>query len=312
MYEERFNATESRKFETDERIKTLETQYDTLLAESRAPSSPNTTIRRQTTAAEIDNESLREQLAHLQSKLSGCEEAYVELDRERENAIHESQKHTSKLQQEIKQLHSQLADVGKDLDLSQSECTSSATRIQELEDALSSTKELLESSRAHAETLQSDLENFENLKGGDAGKNDERIDELYKRLENEQQQHSEQVKELDCELQVLDERLKDSDSVIDVSKRECEFLRDELRRKAENESPSKTSNEVAALKNRVRELTSELDTAKSHSQSHARDSLAPSNGIEASHDVKTLQEQLKQSELRRKEIETKVRRLDSR
>lgn len=299
LYEERLNATEACKYESDERIKALEAQYASLLTESH-PSSPGTAARRQTTAAEIDNESLKEQLAHLNAKLSGSEEAYSELDRERESATTDAQKQTQKLQQEIRHLHAQLAEVGSELEVSQASCSTGTTKVQELEDALASTKELLEAARAHAETLQSDLDNFENLEVDEEG--NERVNELYKRLEREQLQHAEQVADVEKEMDTLHERLKDAENVIDVSKREGDFLRQELSRRSEKESPVKMSDEVATLKNRVRELMGELERVSENG--HAHQSL--SNGSLGNDDVGSLQEQLKQSEGRRKEAESKV------
>ncbi|TIB16675.1 hypothetical protein E3P84_01258 [Wallemia ichthyophaga] len=305
LYEERLNGTEARKFESDERIRVLESHCASLTAQSH-PASPGTTARRQITAAEIDNESLKEQLAHLNTKLSSSEEAFNELDRERENMSLDTQKQIDKLHQDIRHLHAQLTEGSRELEASQADCTSGTIRIQELEDALTSTKELLEAARAHAESLQSDIDNFENLKVDEDG--NERVNELYRRLETEQAQHAEQIDEIESELNALNERLKDSENVINVSKRECDFLRQENSRRGgidrEKVKEEASLNEISILKNKVRQLEDQLEIEQERTRTHSH--LTGDAGIVSpKEDMSSLQEQLKQSERRRKEVESK-------
>ncbi|EKM54369.1 uncharacterized protein PHACADRAFT_96626, partial [Phanerochaete carnosa HHB-10118-sp] len=70
LYEERLSAADSRRYEMEDFIASLQEQ---LQAQAR-PISPSTMARQATTALEIDNESLREQIQHLQKKLSTLED----------------------------------------------------------------------------------------------------------------------------------------------------------------------------------------------------------------------------------------------
>ncbi|KIP04841.1 hypothetical protein PHLGIDRAFT_75210 [Phlebiopsis gigantea 11061_1 CR5-6] len=70
LYEERLSAADSRRYEMEDHIASLEEQ----LQDQARPVSPSTLARRATSALEIDNETLREQVQHLQKKIGQLED----------------------------------------------------------------------------------------------------------------------------------------------------------------------------------------------------------------------------------------------
>ena len=231
LYEERINNTESRRFEIEEKVKFLENEHTKLLTQLNEPASPTTAAKRVTTAAEIDNESLREQLAHLQNKLTNSEENLTEIEKERELADESYKNNINKSEAYIKELTNKFNELDNDYKLLQNDELNYKNKCEELEEALKDNKECLEATRAEIETLRSDIENYENLQPNSTSINDnERVNELYKRLEVEQNDHLNEIDEIRSNYQNLEEKLIDSENVSKVYKRECDLVKAELKR----------------------------------------------------------------------------------
>ena len=109
------------------------------------------------TAAQIDNETLREQVAHLQQRISHLEDqledAQVLVEREEEAAktrITRYKEKDTQRHQELEELRLLATSAAK------SESTA-RTRVEELEEALRENTTTLEDARAEIESLRTDL-----------------------------------------------------------------------------------------------------------------------------------------------------------
>ncbi|KAE8271375.1 hypothetical protein A4X09_0g956 [Tilletia walkeri] len=109
------------------------------------------------TAITIENESLREQLSHLQEKVGSLEEelalANVQAETEREAVQHKGQRLAEKeanLQAEIKKLKAEVERVNKGE-------RAARQRIDDLNDVVEESKTALETERAEVERLRADL-----------------------------------------------------------------------------------------------------------------------------------------------------------
>ncbi|CAD6890369.1 unnamed protein product [Tilletia laevis] len=157
------------------------------------------------TAITIENESLREQLSHLQEKVGSLEEelalAHVQSETDREAVQNKSQRAAEKeanLQAEIKKLKSDLERVNK-------EARAARQRIDDLNDVVEESKTALETERAEVERLRADLLSSSGLaapqSGSDGGPKtstlqDEAMQERAKRAEAEKAKSDAEVERL--------------------------------------------------------------------------------------------------------------------
>ncbi|KIM30723.1 hypothetical protein M408DRAFT_328237 [Serendipita vermifera MAFF 305830] len=158
LYEERISAFEAERYDAEALVQSLE---EKLRQASHQP-SPEELSKKASTAAEIDNETLREQVAHLQQRISHLEDqledAQVIIEREEEAAKTRIARYKEKdvqRQQELEELRLLAANSAK------SE-SAARTRIEELEEAFRENTSTLEDARAEIESLRTDLTNLEN------------------------------------------------------------------------------------------------------------------------------------------------------
>ncbi|QRW08003.1 CAP-Gly domain protein [Ceratobasidium sp. AG-Ba] len=160
LYEERISGMEARRYELEDVIAELEAK----LAQRAA--SPGTVARQASTAAEIDNESLREQVSHLQRRLGlaedQLEDARAQLEREEGAAIARVTKAkdaeaAAKL--ECEALKREMEGVRKD-------DAALKVRVEELVEALRENAVTLEGARADVEGLRAEVADLEVLKAG--------------------------------------------------------------------------------------------------------------------------------------------------
>lgn len=147
------STADGQRYEAEELITTLQEQ---LRAQAR-PSSPSSAGPRNSSAIEIDNESLREQVLHLQKKLSTkedlLEDAQMALERE-EIAMQERIQRYKEKEDVVRQ---ELVDSKKETDhLRQSE-ERARQRVEEIEEALRENTAALENARAEIEILRTDI-----------------------------------------------------------------------------------------------------------------------------------------------------------
>lgn len=153
LYEERISAFEAERYDAEALIESLEEKLKTASVQQSAEEL----AKQASTAAEIDNETLREQVALYQQRIQHLEdqleEAQVTVEREEaaiQNRISRYKEKDSRRQAELEEAR-QLAESA-----AKSE-TTAKTRIEELEEALRENTVALEDARAEIEALRTDV-----------------------------------------------------------------------------------------------------------------------------------------------------------
>jgi multidrug efflux pump subunit AcrA (membrane-fusion protein) len=153
LYEERISAFEAERYDAETMVQALE---EKLRVASYQP-SPEELSKQASTAAQIDNETLKEQVTHLQQRISHLEDqledAQALVEREEEatkSRIARYKEKDTQRQQELDELRRLATSATK------SE-TTARTRVDELEEALRENTAALEDARAEIESLRTDL-----------------------------------------------------------------------------------------------------------------------------------------------------------
>jgi CAP-Gly domain-containing linker protein 1 len=153
LYEERISAFEAERYDSEALVQALE---EKLRVASYQP-SPEELSKQASTAAQIDNETLKEQVTHLQQRISHLEDqledAQALVEREEEATkvrIARYKEKDTQRQQELEELR-HLATSATKSD------SAARTRVEELEEALRENTAALEDARAEIESLRTDL-----------------------------------------------------------------------------------------------------------------------------------------------------------
>ncbi|KAG1895564.1 uncharacterized protein F5891DRAFT_1058064 [Suillus fuscotomentosus] len=153
LYEERLSTADSRRYELEDRVVFLEDQ----VKKASTPLSPSTALQRATSAAEIDNENLREQVQHLQRKLTmledSLEDAHAVSERE-EAAVRERIK---RFKDKEDMMRSELNEGRKTVEQVLKAEALAKGRVEEVEEALRESTLALENAQAEIENLRSDV-----------------------------------------------------------------------------------------------------------------------------------------------------------
>ncbi|CCA68518.1 related to 40S ribosomal protein S18-Coprinopsis cinerea [Serendipita indica DSM 11827] len=158
LYEERIHAFEAERYDMEAVIASLEEK----LRNAEHVPSPEELAQQASTAAQIDNETLKEQIAHLNQRISHLEdqleEAQVAAERE-EAAV---QTKLARYKEKDAQRQQELEEARRLASTTAKSESSARTRIEELEAALRENTIALEDARAEIESLRTDLTNLEN------------------------------------------------------------------------------------------------------------------------------------------------------
>ncbi|KAG1762239.1 hypothetical protein EDD22DRAFT_953319 [Suillus occidentalis] len=133
LYEERLSTGDSRRYELEDRVVLLEDQ----VKKASTPLSPSAVLQRATSAAEIDNENLREQVQHLQRKLAALEDSLEDA-----HAVSEREEAAVRRKTVEQVLKAEALAKG---------------RVEEVEEALRESTLALENAQAEIENLRSDV-----------------------------------------------------------------------------------------------------------------------------------------------------------
>ena len=268
-------------------------------------------------AAAIDNEALREQVAHLQDKLNKYEDQIAEdalaLEKEKEYA----QKRRDKSHEVETSLKNELKRIKSELERAQRGAKEQLILLEETRHALQESQLALERERAELECLRADAENFKRaLKTGHEGgstpaqwPSEKR--ELEDKLQRQKQQTDAELEAKDTEIRQLQLRL-DADKAAVSSPTGIGAMPKDLHRlsAASNSSVSsnlKSSHRVSSNGNYA---ASDVSTASSANQMSGLSYLVrqlgdENNELKAKH--KLLESELK---ARAREAETKSRALE--
>ncbi|KAL5485485.1 hypothetical protein ACEPAI_8127 [Sanghuangporus weigelae] len=276
LYEERLAAADGRRYQLEDVVDKLEEQLKRRGSLSRSVSSTHDSAE----ATRIDNEALREQVQHLQSKISTLEDmledARNSLEREEAIARNRIQRHKENeaaLRNEITETRKAMETLAKNESLARA-------KAEEAEEALRENTMTLENAQAEIEGLRTEIASLENVQAR-ASSERSRDDESSRVLAIERERHTEEVSQLKDLLEAarnarkeavqdLDSARQDALSIsssvsslkqavegLDAEKVELEHVRSELISKLERERTA-----VAELRRSLDEKASELEAAR--------------------------------------------------
>ncbi|KAI0958692.1 hypothetical protein AcV7_004436 [Taiwanofungus camphoratus] len=197
LYEERLSAADTRRYELEDLISSLEEQ----VRAQAVPPSPSSATRFTSAAAEIDNEALREQVQHLQSKIvlleDQLEDARVAFDNE-ESAVRERIKRYKDREDNLKK---EIGEGKKEIESVLKTEASARQRVEEMEEALRENTVALENARAEIEGLRNEVTLLEGIPAGTgASSSSERLAEVAQRSANERARLTEEIAQLKQQL----------------------------------------------------------------------------------------------------------------
>ncbi|KAI5118934.1 hypothetical protein M0805_003758 [Coniferiporia weirii] len=329
LYEERLGAAESKRYELEDVVEQLEEQLRRQRAlgqGSAARASAGEDVSGDSAEAiRIDNEMLREQLVHLQRKLSGLEDM---LEETRGNAEREETAMRARLQRHKDgeaTLRTEAAETRAEIErLAASEMLARG-KAEEAAEALRENTLALENARAEIEGLRAEVASLESLHARNSTEK-ARTEDCTRRIALERSRHDEEVAQLKELLEAARTARKDalqelvavkSESVdasnsmaslkqmvetLDSDKADPEHVHAELIAKLEHEQST-----IAELRHVLEERTLELEASR---KTHNRDrpinvglqELAPSPASSplptptptpSKHDVNTAREEIK-------------------
>lgn len=146
----------SQQQELKEKIAALEAAQEGTRQVSSLP-PPLQEGRPATTAIEIDNEALRDQVKHLQNKLSLMEEEVEQTREAAEIDINTLNERIERLQAKDEERQRELADAQREMDLILTSEKAASRRLQEVEEALRESTVALENAQAEVEVLRTEL-----------------------------------------------------------------------------------------------------------------------------------------------------------
>ena len=152
MYEERLSSAETNRYELEDRIAFLEEQVRKAVNPMSSSGS-----QKGSSATEIDNETLREQVQHLQKRIQILEEmledAQVAAERE-EGALRERLKRFKDKEEAMKR---ELSEGRRELEQMLKSEASARDRVDENAEALRESTQALENAQAEIEILRNEI-----------------------------------------------------------------------------------------------------------------------------------------------------------
>ncbi|KAG8906941.1 hypothetical protein FRB99_005715 [Tulasnella sp. 403] len=184
LYEERIAHYEARRYETEEIIQDLESKLQQLI---ERPPSPGTLAKHANAATQIENESLKEQLTHLQQKLSSLEDQMEEMRMTSEKDEQVVKNRITRFRETESTLRKDLEEARKESERLLSAETTARLKIAEVEEAFRENDAALENARAEIESLRTELANHEGAHEGEQADATERIADAAKKAAAERQ-----------------------------------------------------------------------------------------------------------------------------
>ncbi|KAJ7132877.1 hypothetical protein C8R43DRAFT_1023761 [Mycena crocata] len=244
LYEERLSAADRERYELEARIASLEAGAR---ANTRTP-SPTATPKVASSATEIDNETLRDQVVHLQKKVAKLEDVI-------EDAHATSERDEAALGERMRRLKEKEEAMKKELNEGRKEVermikseASARRRVEEVEEALQESTVALEDARAEVEGLRAELANLDGLVAGNDGESGDlpsRVAQVANRASTDRLRYTDEI----AKLQDLLEEARRAET--DASE-EVERLRQALAAQtAEVDALKKKTNRDATVNNGI-------------------------------------------------------------
>ncbi|KAJ3492810.1 hypothetical protein NLJ89_g11159 [Agrocybe chaxingu] len=288
LYEERLSDSNTRRYEFEQRVNALEVSLE---AATKGGNSREQASRPTSEATQIDNESLRDQVQHLQRRSNKLEEQLEDARAALERDVAAYQDKIARIRLEDDQRKRDLALKTREVEQLLKSETNARGRVEEIEEALRESTVALENARGEVETLRAELDNLDVLID-DASEGDiaSRLANFMKKASADKarlQQEIVRLEDLVQKLRAENKRVQDQPSVIlsnvhaslqetidslkaqNVQSSEMDGLRKKLNREAlingtsepKAVSPKSESStvreEVAGLKHIVQELQKE-------------------------------------------------------
>jgi chromosome segregation ATPase len=153
LYEERLSAADAKRYELEDLIESLEER----VKKQEQPVSPSAILENMSEAARIDHETMREQIVHLQKKITmledALEDAQVVADRE-EAAVRARIQRFKEAEVTMKK---EVADARREIENLRKAEVTAKDRVAELEEALREEGMALENARADVESLRAEV-----------------------------------------------------------------------------------------------------------------------------------------------------------
>ncbi|KAG1765492.1 hypothetical protein EV702DRAFT_1204525 [Suillus placidus] len=240
LYEERLSTADSSRYELEDRVVFLEDQ----VKKASTPLSPSAVLQRATSAAEIDNENLREQVQHLQRKLIALEDSLEDAHAvsEREEAAVRERIKRFKDKEDV--MRCELNEGRKTVEQVLKAEALAKVRVEEVEEALRESTLALENAQAEIEILRSDV--------AVAGLETDGVPDSQKLKADERTRLTEEIQELRDEINQLRSSAAEFTSASSTAD-------DDTNWQAKYEQVQK---EVLVLRKGLEERGSELDTMK--------------------------------------------------
>ena len=154
MYEERLSMADNRRYEMEDLIASLEEQ---LSAAQARPPSPTSAARYASSAAEIDNETLRIQVQHLQKKISSLEDLVEDARATAEKEELSANDRLIKYKEREDELRKEVTEGHKEIQRVLKGEEQARARVEEIEEALRENTAALENARAEVENLRTEI-----------------------------------------------------------------------------------------------------------------------------------------------------------
>ncbi|KAH7097082.1 hypothetical protein BKA62DRAFT_833506 [Auriculariales sp. MPI-PUGE-AT-0066] len=160
LYEERLSQMETQKYELEDMLENVQLKLDEASGDDMPAPKPAPAPSAPTTATEIDNETLREQAAHLQTRIQMLEDS-----RARETALRTK---LERFREADERRVQEMGDLRKERDEFGRAKDTVARRVEELEEALREEGAALEDARAEVEGLRAEVTNLGTAQDGRA------------------------------------------------------------------------------------------------------------------------------------------------
>ncbi|KAJ6499418.1 hypothetical protein C8R45DRAFT_982319 [Mycena sanguinolenta] len=237
LYEERLSAVDREKEELEARVAALEARARTA---TRSPSpTPIATPKAASSATEIDNETLRDQVVHLQKKVAKLEDALEDAQAASERDEAALGERMRRLKDKEEAAKKELSEGRKEVERMIKSEASARRRVEEVEEALHESTLALEDARAEVEGLRAELTNLDGLVAGN-GEGDlySRVAQVVKRASADKSRSTDEVAKLQA-------------TVEEAQRREVEATEDAEKLRQELDSLKKKTNRDLALNNGI-------------------------------------------------------------
>jgi CAP-Gly domain-containing linker protein 1 len=153
LYEERLSTAEARRYEMEDLIGSLREQ----LRSQAQPPSPTSAARHLSSATQIENEALREQVVHLQKKLTITEDMLEEVRATAEKDEVMVREKIRRYKEKEEHLRQQVADCESEIARLLKSENNARARTEEVGEALRESTVALENARAEIEGLRAEI-----------------------------------------------------------------------------------------------------------------------------------------------------------